>query len=610
MTPALRVPAAEQAGRVRHRLHRQRQEQPGADPQGPAAAPRPHRRRPGRSSRSSTRRTSRSTTPRCGSAGTSTRPTRTARSPSRSAPARAGSRSCSIRRSRTARPCSDAFVARLLPAPGRELRAVGRDSTSIAKRCSTRKTAPLVVRPGLTLNGTPVSLEAARRRASCRSPRPISTASPSSTGDSRTSSCSRTASRSTSSTSRRGWRRCSFTLTAKVKNLSTGTRRSTSRPRESFTLNEIDRTDKIEDLHLVEVGGELRHRAARQDGRARSRPAGASSRSSTATSREPVQRRRCKTDPAGRDRARAAGRTSRPSPRPARKGRRTPGRCAATGTPIRSRCTPRPANGRAAVSAAARHRRPKPAAKPAVRERTLAVRAARRHVRRRPVRDTCAIKNGLLIDRQARRRATTTCCLKSTGRTDPRPHRRRATQHGLRARRRCGSWKRRPLTAAADRVDRRRTTTEVTIQLRNASKFARVHVFATRYRAGVSRVRAPRPRSATPSRTCSSTSPAESVYLTGRNIGDEYRYVLDRKYAAEVPRQHARTAAAAAEPVGGPLDRDRRAGRRRRRRLRRARGEPRAAATRRREAAEPRQPPAPAATSPTSTSSPTPRPCW
>ena len=29
---------------------------------------------------------------------------------------------------------------------------------------------------------------------------------------------------------------------------------------------------------------------------------------------------------------------------------------------------------------------------------------------------------------------------------------------------------------------------------------------------------------------------AESVYLTGRNIGDEYRYVLDRRLAAEVSR--------------------------------------------------------------------------
>ena len=30
-------------------------------------------------------------------------------------------------------------------------------------------------------------------------------------------------------------------------------------------------------------------------------------------------------------------------------------------------------------------------------------------------------------------------------------------------------------------------------------------------------------------------NPAESVYLTGRNIGDEYRYIIDRKYARKFP---------------------------------------------------------------------------
>ena len=43
--PALRVPQADEARRVRDRLHRGRQEQPGAGPQGPAAAGRRHRHR-------------------------------------------------------------------------------------------------------------------------------------------------------------------------------------------------------------------------------------------------------------------------------------------------------------------------------------------------------------------------------------------------------------------------------------------------------------------------------------------------------------------------------------------------------------------------------------
>jgi hypothetical protein len=74
----------------------------------------------------------------------------------------------------------------------------------------------------------------------------------------------------------------------------------------------------------------------------------------------------------------------------------------------------------------------------------------------------------------------------------------------------------------------------VTIQLRDFSKFARVHVFATRYQpafdafANLSRVRDAELGGVIPGR-------ADSVYLTGRNIGDEYRYVLDRKGMKKYP---------------------------------------------------------------------------
>jgi hypothetical protein len=67
----------------------------------------------------------------------------------------------------------------------------------------------------------------------------------------------------------------------------------------------------------------------------------------------------------------------------------------------------------------------------------------------------------------------------------------------------------------------------VNIQLQNHSKFTRVHVFATRYQpafpafGNLSRVQAAELGGVLPAH-------AESVYLTGRNIGDEYRYVLDR----------------------------------------------------------------------------------
>ena len=72
------------------------------------------------------------------------------------------------------------------------------------------------------------------------------------------------------------------------------------------------------------------------------------------------------------------------------------------------------------------------------------------------------------------------------------------------------------------------------VHLQNATKFARVHVFATRYAPAYSafdqlaRVTAPEPFA------YNSVQPA-SLYVAGRNIGDEYRYIIDRKYAAKFP---------------------------------------------------------------------------
>ncbi len=74
----------------------------------------------------------------------------------------------------------------------------------------------------------------------------------------------------------------------------------------------------------------------------------------------------------------------------------------------------------------------------------------------------------------------------------------------------------------------------ILVRLQNATKFARVHVFATRYQPAyptfplLSRPTDPEPYSIT-------TAKAETVYLAGRNIGDEYRYIIDRKYASKFP---------------------------------------------------------------------------
>ncbi|MFO0848489.1 MAG: hypothetical protein U0871_08030 [Gemmataceae bacterium] len=74
----------------------------------------------------------------------------------------------------------------------------------------------------------------------------------------------------------------------------------------------------------------------------------------------------------------------------------------------------------------------------------------------------------------------------------------------------------------------------VTVRLKDASKFARVHVIATRYVPAYGPFdRLSRVRDA--ELTAFYPGFAPSVYLTGRNIGDEYRYVLDRKGARKFP---------------------------------------------------------------------------
>jgi hypothetical protein len=74
----------------------------------------------------------------------------------------------------------------------------------------------------------------------------------------------------------------------------------------------------------------------------------------------------------------------------------------------------------------------------------------------------------------------------------------------------------------------------VLVKLEGASKLTRVHVAASRYLPAYSAfgdldaVRAPDP-------SVILSPSAESVYVAGRDIGDEYRYVLERKLAPKLP---------------------------------------------------------------------------
>lgn len=74
---------------------------------------------------------------------------------------------------------------------------------------------------------------------------------------------------------------------------------------------------------------------------------------------------------------------------------------------------------------------------------------------------------------------------------------------------------------------------DLKIRVRNADDFTRVHVFATRFRPAFSafaELTRPlvEPGVVTPAKF-------DSVYVSGRDIGDEYRYVLERKYAVKYP---------------------------------------------------------------------------
>ena len=72
------------------------------------------------------------------------------------------------------------------------------------------------------------------------------------------------------------------------------------------------------------------------------------------------------------------------------------------------------------------------------------------------------------------------------------------------------------------------------IQLHNSNKFARVHVFATRYVpeynafGNIGRILDAEP-------TQYYRPPIEAYYASGRNIGDELRYILDRKSTQKYP---------------------------------------------------------------------------
>ena len=311
---AVRVPGADEARRVRHRLHRRRQEQPGAGPQGPAAAARRHRHR------------------RADGHAWWTRPNK----PVPDATVWLGGQEYTAGQGRRRRSC------RSPPQPGRRPVVLSRGDFACLdyidhqpedyrlaagihvdrETLLTQRVAPVLVRPGLFLNGQPVSvklLEDVRLRITSADHDGIAVVD-------------RGAGLQAVRGPRVGPRVPRPAAAGGADRHPHGegeepehrTRRWTWRPAETFALNGIDQDGQDRGPAPGEVRAGLRHRTARPDRRGEAGPAGARWRSSTATSRS-----RCrvtlKTDAARPGHARAAGRHRRPSPRPARRGRRTPG---------------------------------------------------------------------------------------------------------------------------------------------------------------------------------------------------------------------------------------------------------------------------------------------
>lgn len=319
-----------------------------------------------------------------------------------------------------------------------------------------------------------------------------------------------------------------FSLTAKVKKMSAGGQKVDLAASDTFTLNEIDRTEKIEDLHLLKADGKyvLELRGKTGESRA-SRPVVFSLKHRDF--RAPVAAV-LKTDPAGRIAlGELAGIAVLFASGPEGTGhywtltgdRHTyPGNVQGrAGEPISLPYLP----GRGLDHVDAKG--------PAIQREEVSLLELRGEAFVTDRFEHLALKDGLLvIDKLPA--GDYDLFLKSTG-----AHVRVRVTEGPRNGRFVSGKVRQLETPALPPVQIASIADaagKLQIRLSNVSKFTRVHVFATRYVpeydvfAHLSRVRAAEPYQF-------QHFPAQSAYLTGRNIGDEYRYIIERRYAQKFP---------------------------------------------------------------------------
>lgn len=382
-----------------------------------------------------------------------------------------------------------------------------------------RKTATVIVRPGLSLNGTPSSLKLLEDVKLTISSTDLDGIASSQEipnfvifEDRETTHEFQVPARLAA---------ISFTLSAKVKRLSTGGQKIDLTSGDTFTLNEIDRTEKIEDLHLLksQAGYTLELRGKTGESRA-SRPVSLVIKHRDF--RHPYHTV-LKTDPAGRIALGALAEIAS---------------IAATGPEGTSHNWALRADqhtyshtvqGKAGEPITLPYLPSVTTDKPLRSELSLLELRGDVYVADRF--SNLAVKNGMLIldklpagDYELQLKASGSKIRIRLADGE------RLGRFVVGSRRQLET----PLLAPVQIESITPADGKVVVKLQNASKLTRVHVFVTRYVPEyglfdrLSRVRGVEPY-------LFGQTPAESVYLTGRNIGDEYRYIIDRKYANKFP---------------------------------------------------------------------------
>ncbi|HKI18360.1 MAG TPA: hypothetical protein VKA15_10790, partial [Isosphaeraceae bacterium] len=385
-----------------------------------------------------------------------------------------------------------------------------------------RKTAELIIRPGLSVSGTPVSLKLLEEVKLTITSTDLDGIATSQEFPKFEIFEDREAIHEFQVPARLA--AISFTLSAKVKQMSTGGQKVDVAAADAFSLNEIDRTDKIEDLYLVKAAGTYVVELRGKTGESRaSRPVVFSIKHRDFRAPVGVV---LKTDPAGRialgnlaDIAMltVTGPQGTSHAWPLVGDRHTyPGTVQGrAGEPIGLPYLPQRGIDGAKPAAA-------PEKAPAVPRDEVSLLELRGEVYVADRFEHLSIKNGLLIADKLPP-GDYDLDLKSTGARV----RVRITQGTPLGRFVVGPMRQleTPALAPVQIESIVSADDKLRIQLRNVSKFTRVHVLATRYApeydvfAHLSRVRAAEPY-------LFQHYPAQSVYLTGRNIGDEYRYII------------------------------------------------------------------------------------